>query len=812
MADLNYDVSANTTGAIRSLDQLNSKVKGLGNTFSGLQRIISGLAVGNFIRQTLAYADSIDDLAQATGIATSTIVGFGQAVSRNGGNAEAAQAAINKLVLSVGEAAEGGKAAQLAFGEVGVTLTDLATLSEEDIFKKTIAGLAKIEDVSRRSRLQNELLGKSLRGVNLQGVAGSMGGFAAAANPAAIKAGADAYQNLQNGLESIKKVLLDILAPINRFVASIDTTSKSFEKWIRAIVYAGTALATFLLIILPIGRALGTIWAAIRALDTGLRGIARIPLKDIFKGLFGGETATKNLEKLKAVAADLAKRMEGIPGIGKSGALKIGKDLFDRLKGKLDSAYDSAKKLLATLLGVVGIGGAGAIGFNTEGEQTGNRRNIRGVQDRIDRDKAIESQEEYARKLREVQDAFAKQVASIRQVSVEYNRLTAEQIANININRLSLDMSEDEIAVQEAVTEVIRRNEDAIRGLQQQKAQLGKEDEKLIGVINGQITALRNRLEADKANTAEAVRNLNAVRIEQEKLRLELEATNQLYRDNAALQSIQDQIALIGLYGEELENNRIALEVTQELQGKLLDLQERLADLENRRKQIGEERYQNELDNINKLIQRAYEYAGVRIELEQQVLDAQKAAQQDWMGAINAQIEDLAKQFTPVQLATDLFKSAINGIDNALTDFIQKGKFNFKDFASSILRDMALIIARALIMRAILSVLGIFSPTAAASLSSMVGIPGRAKGGPVGSNKMYMVGEEGPELFIPRTAGNIIPNNQMAMATAQSAPQVTYNINATDAQSFRALIARDPSFIYNVTEVGRRSSPARRLA
>jgi len=34
---------------------------------------------------------------------------------------------------------------------------------------------------------------------------------------------------------------------------------------------------------------------------------------------------------------------------------------------------------------------------------------------------------------------------------------------------------------------------------------------------------------------------------------------------------------------------------------------------------------------------------------------------------------------------------------------------------------------------------------------------------------------------------------------------VTYNINAVDASSFRSLIARDPEFIHNVSEQGRRS-------
>lgn len=39
--------------------------------------------------------------------------------------------------------------------------------------------------------------------------------------------------------------------------------------------------------------------------------------------------------------------------------------------------------------------------------------------------------------------------------------------------------------------------------------------------------------------------------------------------------------------------------------------------------------------------------------------------------------------------------------------------------------------------------------------------PGMATGGPVSANMPYMVGERGPELFMPATSGTIIPNNAL---------------------------------------------------
>ena len=41
------------------------------------------------------------------------------------------------------------------------------------------------------------------------------------------------------------------------------------------------------------------------------------------------------------------------------------------------------------------------------------------------------------------------------------------------------------------------------------------------------------------------------------------------------------------------------------------------------------------------------------------------------------------------------------------------------------------------------------------------GVPGRAFGGPVAGGRPYMVGERGPELFVPTSSGTIIPNNRV---------------------------------------------------
>jgi lambda family phage tail tape measure protein len=144
------------------------------------------------------------------------------------------------------------------------------------------------------------------------------------------------------------------------------------------------------------------------------------------------------------------------------------------------------------------------------------------------------------------------------------------------------------------------------------------------------------------------------------------------------------------------------------------------------------------------------------------------------------------------------FENFTNGMEDALVKFVMTGKLSFKDLAQSIIADLARIAAK----RAIVAI-----------GTSLFGF---ANGGPVMGKTPIMVGERGPELFIPQSAGKIVPNSVLngsagGAGSSQGGGQtvVNYNIQAVDASSFRSLVARDPSFIYAVTEQGRRSQPTR---
>lgn len=66
------------------------------------------------------------------------------------------------------------------------------------------------------------------------------------------------------------------------------------------------------------------------------------------------------------------------------------------------------------------------------------------------------------------------------------------------------------------------------------------------------------------------------------------------------------------------------------------------------------------------------------------------------------------------------------------------------------------------------------------SVFESIGLPGRALGGPVISSQAYIVGERGPEVFVPDVSGTIIPNN-VASSPGRGGlggGPVTINVNA----------------------------------
>ena len=72
-------------------------------------------------------------------------------------------------------------------------------------------------------------------------------------------------------------------------------------------------------------------------------------------------------------------------------------------------------------------------------------------------------------------------------------------------------------------------------------------------------------------------------------------------------------------------------------------------------------------------------------------------------------------------------------------------------------------------------------------IGSLVGTPpGKADGGAVTAGKTYMVGERGPELFVPGSSGNIVPNHELGGSMSVSIMEGA-NVNVRSDADIRAI-------------------------
>ena len=206
---------------------------------------------------------------------------------------------------------------------------------------------------------------------------------------------------------------------------------------------------------------------------------------------------------------------------------------------------------------------------------------------------------------------------------------------------------------------------------------------------------------------------------------------------------------------------------------------------------FSEERMDEFFGSSEKYAERAVSNIGefISVTFEVMAKDLEEFFEGVKVGFKNAGIGDFTKTLT------EGFVKAGQMLEDALTDAVLTGKLSFSSLADHIKQ----VLAKALIQKFIMGpILGAF------------GLPGKADGGPVTSGQPYVVGEEGPELFVPKGSGTIIPNDEMSSGGGGmgGATNVTYNIQATDAASFKSLVARDPEFIYNVSRAGQRRQPA----
>ncbi|MES2493488.1 MAG: tail tape measure protein [Pseudomonadota bacterium] len=138
------------------------------------------------------------------------------------------------------------------------------------------------------------------------------------------------------------------------------------------------------------------------------------------------------------------------------------------------------------------------------------------------------------------------------------------------------------------------------------------------------------------------------------------------------------------------------------------------------------------------------------------------------------------------------FSRAGNVLERGLLGAIRRGSLGFED-----LRRVALNVLDSIASQAVSGALsGIFGGTAGSGaggllnigsglLGAVLGLPGRATGGPVAPGRGYLVGERGPELFVPTSAGRIDASPGGGGREVRVAITVNTSAGASSAQALQ---------------------------
>jgi len=207
------------------------------------------------------------------------------------------------------------------------------------------------------------------------------------------------------------------------------------------------------------------------------------------------------------------------------------------------------------------------------------------------------------------------------------------------------------------------------------------------------------------------------------------------------------------------------------------------------------------IDKENELADTAERYARARNQITKE--ERQGSFLEGFGKSANRFLKNMP---TELEQGAKAFDSVMGSMESAIDRFVRTGKLGFKDLAKSIIQDMIAMQMKAAASGFLSSLFGSMFGMKANPYqpAAVTGMPGYADGGNPAVGQVSVVGERGPELFVPRTAGTIIPNH--ALSGVGGTTNVTNNyINAIDTKSFEERLLSSSTAIWAANKYGEKN-------
>lgn len=197
-----------------------------------------------------------------------------------------------------------------------------------------------------------------------------------------------------------------------------------------------------------------------------------------------------------------------------------------------------------------------------------------------------------------------------------------------------------------------------------------------------------------------------------------------------------------------------------------------------------------------------------------------KKAEQERLRGLQKTREEIAKQAETLKMLQEVNQAVYSNMTTALQNFVKTGKLSFKDFATGVINELINIQIRAMALKMTTGLGNLFSlGSGGGQFESDINTSGftlaSAVGGPLNAGQASIVGENGPELFVPRGAGTIVPNSG-DLSGLNTGTTIQYNgpyiasMSAIDTQSATQFLAKNKMAVWSANQSAGRSVPSSR--
>ena len=858
----------------KSFQDLTGELKNIASAFTSFGGVLStsALGFGALMSATLSYANEVKDLAEAYDLSIEKTVQFRNALQTSGGSAEKSGQMLSKLFGLIGQGQEGTEKTIALFDKVGLTFEELRTLQPEEILKRVATGINEINNQAQKSRVIKEFFGKG-------GATLVMEDFAKAVNLStqenkkqaeSIKRFGEVSDNLKVTMDNLKIAFAELFSPfLGEGLINVEKFKTILITMASAVVISNITKLATVIIELTVALRNGAVVAGALSLSIGniITPLAILSSYFIADNYFADPIKKLN-DQLKETEESLNKIKEGrwfdflAPKTG-SDAEKQATAEIERLKKEIQKEQDKRKvtetpvkveddKALET---ATRESDAMAARIQLQRTMLGITQEINRLKlDEINNDKySIQQQIIKQNYLADVakaeaarKEALAKPDKSPREIGLigdQYGAAIAEAKEKELSAQKILTATRDK-EVRDILRQVILSKE--IFEIDKQGFKI-KLDSLNTGAYETQIleSQLNTKkqiaiLEQESQQRMMSVTDPKKLEAESVKLMNDIAKVTETGKANVDYikASREKEVSLIRQqiqFSKELNTfdiKRLDLEerryyMTQyeyEKQNEALNTQRRLVELEQQRADIKARQGKGEildveLEKLNSQIELEKQLAEVRMRGIDAAEKQRTSFSEGWDKAFRDYSES-AKNYG--KLGADAFSSIVGNMESAIDRFVKTGKLGFKDFAKSVIQDLIAIQLKMQANQLFKMAIGAFtggsasSQLAGATLTpANVTVPEFANGGNPPIGMPSLVGENGPELFIPQQSGTIIPNQRMGSAMGNQ-PQIIYNgpyiasMSAIDTQSAAQFLSKNKNSVWSANQSAARGLPTNR--